>query len=176
MNCAVAALLALSLRAGAQDAQPQPQPQLTNATPCWNFHAANTEVGQWQPSFPAQYSGPNSLNNHSQTSETVDLDLLLGVRLWQGAELHLDGMAWQGFGLSHTLGIEAFPNAMAYKIGAPIGDFTLARAFIRQTINLGGEQQVVADDALHLPGKQDQRRIVITLGEMSLLDIFDNNT
>jgi high affinity Mn2+ porin len=137
---------------------------------------ANTDVGQLHPSFPAQYSGPNSLNNHFEAKETIDFDVFLGLRLWQGAELHLDGLAWQGFGLSHTLGIEAFPSAMAYKIGAPDGDFTLARAFIRQTINLGGEQQTVADDALHLAGKQDESRIVITAGEISLIDIFDNNT
>ncbi len=167
-----AVFFALAVTAAAQDA-------ITNSTPgqpWWNFHAANTDVGQLHPSFPAQYSGPNSLNSHFESSETVDLDLMLGFRLWQGAELHLDGLAWQGFGLSHTFGLEAFPNAEAYKVGAPIGDFTLARAFIRQTINLGGAQQDVPDDGLHLPGKQDASRLVLTLGEISVIDIFDNNT
>jgi high affinity Mn2+ porin len=171
-----AAALTVANSAAAQDAVPPVAG--TNAPtsePWWNWHMANTDVGQWHPSFPAQYSGPNSLNSHAESSETVAFDVFAGLRLWKNAELHLDGLAWQGFGLSHTFGIEAFPNAEAYKLGAPIGDFTLARAFVRQTINLGGEQEIVTDDALHLAGHQDQSRIVLTLGEISLLDIFDNN-
>ena len=31
------------------------------------------------------------------------------------------------------------------------------------------------DDELHLAGKQDESRLVVTLGEISVLDIFDNN-
>jgi high affinity Mn2+ porin len=141
----------------------------------WNLHVINTDTVQWHPSFPAQYSGRNSLSSHAASSETVDLDVLAGLRLWQGAELHVDGLAWQGFGLSHTLGIEAFPNAMAYKVGARLADATFARVFVRQTIGLGGAEQDVPDDGLHLAGQQDESRLVVTLGEMSVLDIFDNN-
>ena len=100
-----------------------------------NFHVANTETVQWHPAFPARYSGPNSLSSQAASSETVDLDVMAGLRLWQGAELHVDGLAWQGFGLSHTLGIEAFPNSMAYKVGARLADATFARVFIRQARN-----------------------------------------
>jgi high affinity Mn2+ porin len=174
---AAAAGCAFALAAGAQDAAPPAV--TTNAPPAeswWNWHMANTDVGQLHPSFPAQYSGPNSLNNHFESAETVAFDVFGGLRLWQGAELHLDGLAWQGFGLSRTFGIEAFPSAEAYKLGAPVGNFTLARAYIRQTINLGGQSQDVANDAFHLPGRQDESRVVVTVGEISLLDIFDNNT
>jgi high affinity Mn2+ porin len=173
---AAAASLSVALAAAAQDAAP-PAADTNSppALPWWNWHMDNTDVGQLHPAFPAQYSGPNSLNSHFESAETVSFDLYAGLRLWQGAELHLDGLAWQGYGLSHTFGVEAFPSAEAYKIGVPIGDFTLARAFIRQTINLGGESQEVANDALHLPGHQDESRVVVTVGEISLLDIFDNN-
>jgi high affinity Mn2+ porin len=136
---------------------------------------ANTEVVQWHPSFPAQYYGPNSMSSHAESAETVDFDVSVGVHLWSGAEFHLDGLAWQGFGLSHTLGIEAFPNAMAYKVGARLADATFARVFIRQIINLGGEQDDVPDDSLHLAGKQDVSHIEITAGEISVIDIFDKN-
>jgi high affinity Mn2+ porin len=137
---------------------------------------AATYVGDWHDSFPAQYSGNNSLDNHSVTAETVDFDLNLGARLWRGAEFHLDGLFWQGFGFSHTRGIEAFPNAEAYKVGAAKGNIAPTRVFIRQTIGLGGPQEPVADDALHLAGMQDISRITITVGEISVLDIFDQNT
>ncbi|HEY3913193.1 MAG TPA: carbohydrate porin [Verrucomicrobiae bacterium] len=147
-----------------------------NQTPLWNFHMANTDIIQWHPSFPSQYYGPNSMTSHAESAETVDFDVFLGLRLWSGAELHIDGLAWQGFGLSHTFGIEAFPSAMAYKVGARLADATFARVFVRQVINLGGEQHEVPDDQLHLAGKHDSSRIELTLGEISLLDIFDKNT
>jgi high affinity Mn2+ porin len=146
------------------------QPQL------WNLHLAATYIGDWHPAFPAQYSGPQSLDNHSATAETVDFDLFLGARLWQGAEFHLDGLFWQGFGFNHTLGIEAFPNAESYKIGSYDGNATPARVFLRQTIGLGGPREPVADDSLHLGGQQDISRITLTVGQISALDIFDQNS
>jgi high affinity Mn2+ porin len=142
----------------------------------WNIHAQGTYVGDWHPSFPAQYSGPESLDNHSLTAETFSADLYLGARLWHGAEFHLDGLFWQGFGFNHTLGIEAFPSAQAYKIGSARGNVAPVRIFIRQTIGLGGDQEPVADDPLHLGGQQDISRITLTVGEISVLDIFDQNS
>jgi high affinity Mn2+ porin len=147
-----------------------------SAQPWWNWHVVNTEVGQWHSSFPAQYYGPNSLDNHALTAETVSLELFLGARLWQGAEFHVDGLYWQGFGFNHTLGVEAFPSAEAYKIGSKKGNVCAARAFIRQTFGLGGEQEPVADDPMHLAGQQDVSRLTLTVGQISVLDIFDQNS
>jgi high affinity Mn2+ porin len=144
--------------------------------PWWNYHAEATYIGQWHPNFPAQYSGAQSLDNHSQSVETVDFDLYLGARLWQGAEFHVDGLYWQGFGFNHTLGVEAFPNAEAYKIGAQAGNVAPVRVFVRQTIGLGGEQESVPEDALHMGGQVDVSRITLTVGEFSVLDIFDQNS
>ena len=79
----------------------------------WNFHVQNTEIVQGDPAFPAKYSGPNSLNSKGEVQETVTLDLYAGIRLWHGAEAHVDFLMWQGFGLSQTYGIEAFPNGDA---------------------------------------------------------------
>ena len=42
----------------------------------------------------------------------------------------------------------------------------IARLFIRQTIGLGGEQEPVEDDQLHLAGQQDVSRITLTLGKI----------
>jgi high affinity Mn2+ porin len=88
----------------------------------------------------------------------------------------LDGLFWQGFGFNHTLGIEAFPNAESYKLGNRAGNITPARVFIRQTIGLGGDQEPVADDAFHLGGQQDISRLTLTVGQISVLDIFDQNS
>jgi high affinity Mn2+ porin len=142
----------------------------------WNWHAQNTDIIQGDPGFPAKYSGPNSLDSKGEVKETVTLDLYAGARLWRGAEAHVDGLMWQGFGLSRTYGIEGFPNGDGYKAGTETPNFTFAHLFIRQTIGFGGEQEDVPDDQLTLAGKQDISRLTFTLGRFSPLDICDNNT
>jgi high affinity Mn2+ porin len=142
----------------------------------WNWHVQNTDIVQGDPGFPAKYSGPNSLNSNGEVKETVSVDLFAGVRLWRGAEAHVDGLMWQGFGLSKTLGVEGFPNGEGFRLGTWVPNVTIARALIRQTIGLGGEQETVEDDQLHLAGKQDVSRITLTLGKISVKDIFDNNS
>jgi high affinity Mn2+ porin len=145
------------------------------ADSCWNFHVQNTEIVQGDPAFPARYSGPNSLNSKGEVQETVTLDLYAGARLWRGAEAHLDFLMWQGFGLSQTFGIEAFPNGDAYKAGTRDPNYTFAHLFIRQTIGLGGQQEGVPDDPLTLAGKQDISRLTFTIGRLSPLDICDHH-
>jgi high affinity Mn2+ porin len=141
----------------------------------WNWHVQNTEIVQGYPGFPAQYSGPNSLPSGGETRETISLDLMAGVRLWSGAEVHIDGLMWQGFGLNNTLGAEGFPNGEAYRIGTAVPNGAIARLFIRQTIGLGGGQEDVPDSQLTLAGKQDISRLTLTLGRFSAADIFDQN-
>ena len=149
----------------------------TNDTPQqnWNFHAQNTVIVQGYPGFPSQYSGPNSLPSGGQTRETISLDLMAGVRLWRGAEAHVDAMMWQGFGVGNTLGVEGFPSGEAFRIGTSVPNGAIARLFIRQTIGLGGEQETIQDDDLDLAGTEDISRLTFTVGRFSAKDIFDNN-
>ncbi|MGA2253445.1 MAG: carbohydrate porin [Thermoguttaceae bacterium] len=142
----------------------------------FNFHSQITAVAQGDPGFPAQYSGPNSLNSVGERQSTVAADLFAGVRLWRGAEVHADFLAWEGYGLTQTFGVEDFPNADAYKAGTTLPDFTAAHLFVRQTIGFGGEQEDVPDGPLTLAGKQDISRLTITVGRLAVSDIFDNNT
>jgi len=142
----------------------------------WNFHFQNTEIGQGDAGFPAKYSGWNSLNSKGEVQKTVTLDLFAGLHLWHGAEAHIDLLMWQGFGLTQSFGIEAFPEGDAYKAGTVIPNFTVAHLFIRQTIGLGGEQERIPDDQLSLNTRKDISRLTFILGRSSPLDIFDNNT
>ncbi|HXP60137.1 MAG TPA: carbohydrate porin [Dongiaceae bacterium] len=141
----------------------------------WNWHVQNTMILQGDTGFAAKYSGTNSLDSHGEIQDTISLDLFAGARLWPGAEAHIDGLVWQGYGLTTTLGVEGFPNAEAYRLGVTLPNVTFARVFIRQTFGLGGEQEAVEEDALHLAGKQDVSRVTLTLGKMSVKDIFDGN-
>jgi high affinity Mn2+ porin len=142
----------------------------------WNWHVQSTFVAQGYPSFSARYSGVNSLPTRSQGRETWSVDLYGGFRLWRGAEAHFDALMWQGFGLAGTFGIEDFTSGEAYKVGTATPHATIARAFIRQTVGLGGGQENVLDDPITLAGKQEVSRLTLTIGRFSAKDIFDNNT
>lgn len=145
------------------------------AEPRWNFHAQNTDIVQGYPGFSSKYSGPNSLPAGGQTRESVSLDLMAGLRLWRGAEAHIDGMMWQGFGVNNTLGADGFPNGEAFRLGTAVPNGAITRLFLRQTIGLGGEQEAVADDPFTLAGRRDVSRLTLTLGRFNAKDIFDNN-
>jgi hypothetical protein len=115
------------LLARAAGTVPPPAPTLEKAAESrpqnWNWHAQNTDIVQGDFGFPAKYSGPASLNRGGEVQETVSLDVFSGVRLWHGAEAHVDALMWQGFGLTQTHGIEAFPNGDAYKAGLRVPQY-----------------------------------------------------
>jgi high affinity Mn2+ porin len=138
------------------------------------FHAQATFVEQYAFPFRQPYVGPNSLASNSGR-ETTDVTFYAGVRLWQGAELWVNPEIDQGFGLSGTLGAAGFPSAEAYKVGAADPYTRLHRAFIRQTIDLGGDKQKVDANINQFSGSQTADRLVITVGKFGVVDIFDTN-
>ena len=157
-------------------AAPSGEKQADSGGQYWNWHVQSTFIVQGDPAFPAQYSGPNSLDSNGEIRETFSLDLMGGARLWHGAEGYADALVWQGFGLSKTLGVDGFPNGEAFRLGDDVPNINMARLFVRQTIGLGGEEENVEDDQFQLAGKRDISRFTVTVGKMSVKDIFDNNT
>jgi len=145
------------------------------AEPDWNFHVQSTDIVQGYPGFSSKYSGPNSLPAGGEARESVSFDLMAGVRLWRGAEAHIDGLMWQGFGVNNTLGVDGFPNGEAFRLGTGVPNGAITRLFIRQTIGSGGEPENIEDDQFTLAGKQDVSRLTFTLGRFSAKDVFDNN-
>ncbi|MDB5715324.1 MAG: carbohydrate porin [Sphingomonadales bacterium] len=137
-------------------------------------HGQATFVLQGTPGFPSPYAGLNSLTPH-QRKETIDATLYLGTRLWRGAELWVNPEIDQGFGLSNTLGAAGFPSAEAYKVGKKSPYFRLQRAFVRQTIDLGGDQTQVDGVANQFSGAQSANRIILTIGKFGVGDVFDTN-
>jgi len=141
----------------------------------WGLHAQSTFVGQYHPGFPSAFSGPNSLDAHQQARETFDITLYGGLRPWNGAEVWVNPEIDQGFGLSDTLGVAGFPSGEAYKVGAANPYPRLPRAFLRQTINLGGEPSNIEAGLNQLAGTQTADRVVLTLGKFGVVDVFDTN-
>ncbi len=140
----------------------------------FNVHAQTTFVSQYAAPFRAPYGGANSLVGN-QGRETWDVTAYLGVRLWDGAEFWVNPEIDQGFGLSGTLGAAGFPSGEAYKKGADYPYTRIHRAFLRQTIDLGGETQKVDAAANQFAGSYTADRLVITIGRFSANDVFDTN-
>ena len=138
------------------------------------FHAQGTYVHQYNPPFAAPYKGQNSLIPDIGR-ETSDITLYAGVRLWQGAEAWINPELDQGFGLSGSVGAAGFPSGEAYKVGAAYPYTRLHRAFLRQTIDLGGEVQKVDAGLNQFSGSQTSDRLVFTVGKIGAVDIFDTN-
>ncbi len=149
----------------------------------YNLHAQYTFTGMAYASFSADYSNPaylvygtgSSLPTQGQARETESADVYFGYRLFSNTEFHVDALFWQGYGVNNTYGMADFPDGEAFKVGVRYPHFAIVRFFTRTTINLGGKQESVDDDLLTLRGKQDTNRITITIGRMSVKDIFDNN-
>ena len=146
------------------------------ARDAWNVHGQFTAIEQGYPAFRSPYEGPNSLGGASQAQDTVSSTAFIGVRAWDGTDIYVDPEITQGFGLSTTHGIAAFPNFEAQKATFPMPRFNLARVYVQQTFGLGGEQETIADGPNQLAGKQDISRITITAGKLAVTDFFDNNT
>jgi high affinity Mn2+ porin len=140
----------------------------------WAAHGQFTYVEQSTSDFNAPYRGPNSLSP-DKGAETTDSTLYLGARLWRGAEGWINGEIDQGFGLDDTLGVAGFPSGEAYKVGKNQPYYRLPRLFIRQTVDLGGEQQPVDAQANWLGGKQSADRVVVWIGKFGVVDVFDTN-
>jgi high affinity Mn2+ porin len=140
-----------------------------------NFHGQFTFVEQAYPAFRSPYQGPNSLPGGGQGRETSDVSLFTGVRLWQGAEMWINPEIDQGFGLANTLGVAGFTSGEAYKVGQTYPYARLPRAFIRQTIDLGGDSEKVEAGTTQFAGSQTANRLVLTVGKFSVVDIFDTN-
>jgi high affinity Mn2+ porin len=143
-------------------------------TDLFAIHAQSTYVNQYDPPFRAPYSGTNSLAPNIGR-ETTDFTVFAGMRLWQGAEAWVNPEIDQGFGLSGSVGVAGFPSGEAYKVGADYPYTRLQRAFLRQTIDLGGDVQKVDAGQNQFSGTQTSDRLVFTIGKFSAVDVFDNN-
>jgi len=141
-----------------------------------DLHAQYTGTVQAHPAFPSAFSGGNSLNRRADAAMTNDITLYIGLSPWKGAELWVNPEIDQGFGLSDTLGVAGFPSSEAYKVGKQAPYYKTPRAFLRQTINLGGATEQVEADANQHKLSRTADKLVITLGKFGVTDIFDANS
>jgi high affinity Mn2+ porin len=141
----------------------------------WSIHGQSTLIGMTNGPFSAAYTGPSSLYAGPQTRETFSASGYLGYRLWEGTEVYYNPETFQGFGLSGTHGVAAFPDNEAQKVGHDFPYYRTSRLFLRETIGFGGEQEDFEDGPNQVAGKPDISRLTVTLGKLSIPDLFDNN-
>jgi high affinity Mn2+ porin len=141
----------------------------------WNIHGQFTFIEQGYPAFRSPYQGPNSLSGANQAQNTVSATAFVGFRPWDGAEIYFNPEITQGFGLSTTHGIAAFPSFEAQKASFPAPRLDIARFYIQQTFGLGGEQEAIEDAPNQIAGKKDISRLTLIVGRLAVEDFFDNN-
>lgn len=126
--------------------------------------------------FEAAYTGPQSLRTTPESSYTLSFTAYLGARLWEGGELYADPEAFQALPLSNLFGLAGIDNGELQKAsGVEIRAYG-ARLFLRQSVGLGGGSFEVAPGLNQLRAHYDRRRVVFTVGKISLTDLFEKNT
>lgn len=141
----------------------------------WNIKSQATYIQQQKPYLNAAYSGPNSLSTQAEKGYSFTGTMFFGLRTWQGGELYFDPEVVQAEAISNLTGSGGLTNSEQQKTGSPKPVFYPARLFVRQTWSLGGEKELVNSAANKLAGMTDKRRVLLTVGNISPIDIFDNN-
>lgn len=133
----------------------------------------------WQkhPGYSAAYSGPNSMITGAEKMYTFSATAHVGVRPWQGGEIYFNPEVVQGVPFSGALvGLGGFTNGEITRAAGANPVFYRQRLFLRQTWNQGGGSEKVESEFNQLAGKVDKNRFVLTVGNFSTLDVFDDNT
>jgi len=146
----------------------------------WNAYGQLTWIQNGQLGFPAAYTNKNGSNSSLLTGPewgyTVTLTLFTGARLWPGAEAYFvpELISERPFsGLKGLAG--AIQDFELQKGGTETPSLYRSRAYVRQTIELGGERVVTPSNPMQLGTVYKRRRIVLTAGNFSVLDFFDQN-
>ncbi|MBD0274827.1 MAG: carbohydrate porin, partial [Acetobacteraceae bacterium] len=141
----------------------------------WIVRGQATFVLQGHPRFRSPYRGEGSLSPAPNARNTFSSDLVVGRRLWPGAEAVVDASVTRGFGLSNSTGVAAFPNNEAFRLGSTEPTFFVPRIFVRQTIGLSGDSVPPDGDPLRFTEPLPRERLTITAGKFSVWDVFDDN-
>ncbi len=147
----------------------------------WNAYGQFTYISSWKLPFSAQYTNANgstkSLIPDAERSFTGTFTLFLGLRLWKGAQLYVVPEYIAERPLSGLQGLGgAIQNFELQKQGSESPQLYRAQTFLRQTLGFGGGHVVKTSDPMQLATVVDSRRLVLTAGNFTILDMFDRNS
>jgi high affinity Mn2+ porin len=146
----------------------------------WNIYGQSTYISSWKLPFRAPYTNANGSTNSllpgAERSFTGSLSLFFGVKLWPGGEAYFVPEVISERPLSNLHGLGgSIQNFELQKGGSETPQLYRARTFLRQTIGLGGDKMEKVSDPMQLAGVVDRRRVVLTVGSFTILDVFDRN-
>lgn len=146
----------------------------------WNAYGQSTYISSFKLPWSAPYTNANG-SNHSLSTDyersfTASFTLFFGARLWPGAEAYFNPELVSERALSGLAGIgSAIQNFELQKTGTEIPQIYRARLFLRQTLDFGGHDIQVVSNPNQLGTTVQSRRLVLTFGNFSALDVFDKN-
>jgi len=141
----------------------------------WISGQANI-ILQWHGSFPAKYTGTNSLRPEAENGTSKVYTLYLGYELTSTTEVFFDMESAGGHGLSNSLGLAGVTNLDVVRNTTLSQDPYVARLMLRQIIPLTDERVEAERDELHLATSLPARRIEFRIGKFDMVDFFDLNT
>src|ERR1700731_3791200 len=159
------------LEAGAESHDRSAEPEYV----LWDLKFQATYIRQEKFGFDAPYTGPNSLSTTKEKSYSLSATAYLGIRAWTGGEFYLNAEMLQGVAFSNLQGMGGFTNAELEKVAGANPIFYVLRVFVRQAWSMGGGSDHVESAPNQLAGTVDKRRLVLTIGKMSIPDVFDDN-
>ena len=140
-----------------------------------NVHGQTTYINQRYNNFTSSYSGQNSLSDLKSMSYTWSGTLFFGARLTPNTDIYFNPEVVSGVPFSGLVGLAGFTNGEATKATGAQAKFYSARAFLRQTFNQEGEKIVLENEANQITQTVSSNRVVVTAGQFSTLDIFDDS-
>jgi high affinity Mn2+ porin len=132
-------------------------------------------IFQYHPSFPARYSGPNSLTPGSRNAISNVSTLFLGYQVRKTTEVYLDVEEASGGGLSDGLGLAGFVNLDVVRNPTLSKAPYIARVMVRQVIPLSKETVEAERGPFGLATSLPVRRLELRAGKFGMADFFDNN-
>ena len=159
-----------------QNATNPTAPEAIEPQETFNAKYQTTWVVSEHGAFNAPYSGANSLMPIHEKAYTWTVTAYLGFRPFANTEVYFNPEMIQSNQFSGLHGLGGFNNNENQKSGETTPTFYRARLFARQTFNLGGEKIRLESGPNQLAGAVDINRVVLTVGNISTPDIFDNNS
>jgi len=147
----------------------------------WNAYGQFTYISSWKLRLHAPYTNVNGSTNSllpgAERSFTGSFTLFFGARLWRGGEVYFVPEVISERALSglHGLG-GAIQNFELQKTGSSTPQLYRARTYFRQTIGFGGDPIEKTSDPMQLGTVVDSHRLVLAVGNFTILDFFDKNS
>jgi high affinity Mn2+ porin len=138
-------------------------------------HAQTTVVTQEHDHFRSPYVGRNSLLPDEDAPTSLTSTVFFDARLWEGGELVFNPELSGGRGFSGTTGLGGFSNGEITRVGVVEPTPYIARLFLRQAFEFGGELEKVEDGPNQIAGMRDVERLTVSIGKFSAEDQFDDN-